>query len=58
VDALGDRVKRLRARRIGETKAVLGAPQLDITSSTAKFGLPNAPDGLRGFERLLDGPPY
>jgi len=38
VDALGDRVKRLRARRIGETKAVLGAPQLDITSSTAKFG--------------------
>jgi hypothetical protein len=33
--------------RIGETKAVLGAPQLDITSSTAQLGTQLEPDGLR-----------
>jgi hypothetical protein len=33
--------------RIGETKAVLGAPQLDITSSTAQFDSPNGPNELR-----------
>jgi NAD(P)-dependent dehydrogenase (short-subunit alcohol dehydrogenase family) len=33
--------------RIGETMAVLDAPQLDITSGTAKFGSQHAPNGLR-----------
>jgi hypothetical protein len=33
--------------RIGETKAVLGAPQLDITSGTAQLGTQLEPDGLR-----------
>jgi hypothetical protein len=35
-------------RPIGETKAVLGAPQLDITSGTAQFGVYDEPDGLPG----------
>ena len=43
----GSLIGPVAAPRIGETKAVLGAPQLDITSSTAKFGSQHAPNGLR-----------
>jgi hypothetical protein len=40
--------------RIGKTKAVSGAPQVDITSSTAQFASRNGPSGLRELKAALD----